>query len=166
MEATAEFRNLLLVGYAGGVFLMSPADIGSQVWLRIPDKDWEGPFLVVDCATRGDIYPIVKYRDEVVEVDWEQAQKWGMVDANDNVLKWRLDDVEVSKLPTYMIEGDPVDYQSWWLENYQPTGSENIGSTPHYRPPSSWFIDGKWVDFRSIDKRNYYSGGPGEKTEK
>lgn len=78
MAATAKVRGFSLKGYVDGVSLMSPADIGRSVWLKRPGYDWEGPFLVVDCARRGDMYPIIVGREEAVEVGWDTASRWGM----------------------------------------------------------------------------------------
>lgn len=78
MAATAKVRGFSLSGFVDGVSLMSPADIGRVVWLKRPKHAWEGPFLVVDCARRGDMYPIIVGREEVVEVGWDTAVRWGM----------------------------------------------------------------------------------------
>ena len=100
--------------YVDGVALMSPANIGDTVWLRAPGRGWEGPFVVADCAQRDDIYAIVRYRREVVEVGWETKQRWGMttplngvevVVAPDAYGLWRV-------LETHY---EPVDYREWWL---------------------------------------------------
>ncbi len=92
MEATAHYRGLDLSDYVDGVAMMSCADIGQTVWIRryrhqwlLPDYpdanerfDWEGPFLVVDCAEWDDHYAIAVFREEVIEVGWKTAQRWGM----------------------------------------------------------------------------------------
>ncbi len=127
MEATAEFRGMSLEGFVDGVSLMSPSDIGRTVWLRRPDHDWEGPFLVVDCARRGDIWPVIMYNGEIVEVGFQTAVKWGLVEARQyrngeygrpfKVKHWRLDGVEVIKMdviPPWINEYEPIDFKSWW----------------------------------------------------
>jgi hypothetical protein len=109
--------------YIDGVALMSPSDIGETVWLKRPGGVWEGPFLVVDCAMRGDMYNVVAYRGEVVEVGWKTASKWGLGPHDGG---WRLDGVEVYIAPHPPVHGsrdaidnmplgDPVDYQKWFL---------------------------------------------------
>lgn len=100
--------------FIGGVAMMSCADVGQSVWLHRPGNTWEGPFLVVDCAQGDDIYAIVQYRREVVEVGWQTKERWG--------IDQPLDGVEVMKAADAMglwrrLEAaDPaVDYPSWWL---------------------------------------------------
>lgn len=123
MEATAEFHGLSLDGYLGGVALMGCGDIGARVWMRRPGYEWEGPYLAVDCATRGDIFPIILFRREIVEVDFPTAQRWGMIESpclNDcTILTWRIDDVQVAKLPPEILPliglKRPVPYPEWWL---------------------------------------------------
>lgn len=123
MEATAEVRGLSLDGYMGGVALMGCGDIGAEVWMRRPGWVWEGPYLVVDCAARGDILPIMLYRKEVVEVDFRTAQRWGMIEypceRNCDVIDWKIDGVEVAKVPPPVLLNQmpygPMPYTSWWL---------------------------------------------------
>jgi hypothetical protein len=99
--------------YLDGVALMSPADIGKTAWLRGP-LGWEGPFIVVDCAQWDDMYWIVKYRQEVVEVGWETRQRWGMLTP--------LDNVEVVVAPDafgmwrVLETHEAIDYPAWWLD--------------------------------------------------
>jgi len=158
MEATAEVRQLSLDGFVDGVSLMSPSDIGRTVWLRRPDHGWEGPFLVVDCARRGDIWPVIMSRGEVVEVGFQTAAKWGMVNATKwdhsyydrpfTVKKWKIEGVEVLKMdaiPPWIGEYTPLDYVEWWgdratfssrYETY-PVGL-NPKYFPEYHPGWLW----------------------------
>jgi len=123
MEATAEVRGMSLEGYLGGVALMGCGDIGAEVWMRRPESTWEGPYLVVDCAARGDIFPIALFRKEVVEVDFPTAQRWGMVASPCShdcpVLQWLIEGVEVSKQPPWTLAwahiDRPIPYSAWWL---------------------------------------------------
>ena len=127
MEATAEYRGLSLENYVDGVALMSPIDIGKTVWIRIDGK-WWGPFLSVDCARKGDMYPIIVYRGEVVEVGFEFAEQIGMAEKLDDhggykALEW-FKDVEIyvakdrleKELPD-LSESTPVYYPEWFVEN-------------------------------------------------
>jgi hypothetical protein len=149
MEGTARHRGLDLEGYVDGISLMSPADIGLPVWLKRPGHDWEGPFLVVDCAARQDIYPGIKFMGKVAELGNETAKRWGMVDGN-KVHMWKWEDVFVSKISPEHVEGlIPVDYPSWWLENFQPFYIADP-RVPIYEAPSTWMIDRderRWVTF-------------------
>ena len=111
MEATAEYRGLSLEGFLDGVALMSPTDIGKTAWIRGPNG-WEGPFLVVDCAQRDDIWPIVRYRREVVEVGWETKERWGLESPIDVEVVVALDAYGLWRiLETHAV----VPYAEWWL---------------------------------------------------
>jgi len=120
MEATANVRGMSLDGYVDGVSLMSPADIGRKVWIKRAGG-WEGPFLVVDCARRGDMWPIIVGRQEVVEVGFKTAVAWGMArsmgGAGWKAIRWSTDQVQVyiaSKPPPIAV--NPADYSEWFLE--------------------------------------------------
>jgi hypothetical protein len=150
MEATARYRGLDLDRYAGGVALMSPSDIGLPVWIRRPGHPWEGPFLVVDAAMRGDMYPVIAFRNEIVEVDYDTAVRWKMVEGS-TVKHWRLENVQVSKIDPallYVCRLKLVDYPEWWLDRYEHTAVYDSG-TPLYRAPSTWRLHGQWVTFDS-----------------
>ena len=120
MHATAQVRGLSLDGFLDGVSLMSPADIGRTVWLLRPGGEWEGPFLVVDCARRNDMYGILVGRDEVVEVGWDTAVRWGMGYGHGK--PWALEGVEVwvgdqAPSPTMLTRDFPVqNYDEWFIE--------------------------------------------------
>lgn len=109
MEATAQVRKMSLDGYLDGVALIPCSEIGETVWLKRPGFEWEGPYLVVDCARRGDAWPIYAFRHEVVEVGWETKTRWGG--------EWPRDDVEVVKYDPnkYPVYGDPIEEWSWWI---------------------------------------------------
>jgi len=140
MDATAEWRGLSLSGYEGGVALMGCGDIGKDVWLKPPGGDWEGPYLVVDCARRGDIYGCVFHRREVVEVDYRTARRWGFLG------KWRLDGVEVSKVnPHELVGATPTDYVSWWLDAARFTDRRR--DRVIYWSPDEWDINGARMRF-------------------
>ena len=61
----------------GTVALLRAGDIGRQVWLQPPGGEPVGPFLVIDCARREDIPPLVA-RNWAVDVSFEVGQLWGM----------------------------------------------------------------------------------------
>lgn len=61
----------------GRVALLRAGDIGRKVWLQPPGGQPVGPFLVVDCARRQDVAPLVA-RDWAVDVSYELGQLWGM----------------------------------------------------------------------------------------
>lgn len=123
MEATARVRGMSLSGYVDGVSLMSPADIGRTVWIK-RTGGWEGPFLVVDCARRNDMYGVVVGRREVVEVGFQTAEKWGMAHgtggAGYTAYRWSTDEVTVyigDKPPTIPV--NPIIYKDWFLERVE-----------------------------------------------
>lgn len=162
MEATAAYRQLPLDGYLDGVSLMSPSDIGRTVYLKRPGHDWEGPFLVVDCARRGDIWPVITKRGEIVEVGFQTAARWGMVNATEydygydrpyRSANWKIEGVEVLKMdtiPDWIDHATPIDYVSWWAERAifsngndteKPVGL-NPKYFPEYHPGWLWKGDG------------------------
>lgn len=61
----------------GRVALLRAGDIGRRVWLQPPGGEPVGPFLVVDCARRQDVAPLVA-RAWAVDVSYELGQLWGM----------------------------------------------------------------------------------------
>lgn len=70
IEANAEYRGYDLAVYRDrcGLAAMSPANLGSTVWLRTPDGDWWGPCLVVDTVARTDWHHSVIETGEIVEI--------------------------------------------------------------------------------------------------
>lgn len=158
MGSTARYRNLDLEGYLDGVALMSPADIGRTVWLRRPGLDWEGPFLVVDSAARQDMWPVITHRREVVEIGFDTAARWGMVDAthygNDGwgrpytINQWRMDDVEVLKMdqiPPWIEEHDPLVYDEWWGGRAYFVNPHDIRRPYQLNPDHPKFPGWKWM---------------------
>lgn len=61
----------------GSVALLRAGDIGRKVWLQAPRGEPVGPFLVVDCARRQDVAPLLA-RNWAVDVSYELGQLWGM----------------------------------------------------------------------------------------
>jgi hypothetical protein len=151
MEGTARYRGYDLEGYLDGVALMSPADIGRTVWLRRPGEAWEGPFLVVDCARRGDMWPIAVVREEVVEVGFQTALRWGMVVGGEGWWRTRsakLKGVEVwigDYLPKYLTE--PTDYrmpEAVYYPDWLEDGAEFATPLTEHRRRPVWKGDGCW----------------------
>ena len=123
MDATAEWRGMSLEGFEGGVAMMSPADMGQVVWLKRPASsmsggEWEGPFLVVDVSSIIHMWTTVTQIGEVVEVDFQTALRWGMVEGNKNsysVNEYMIRDVEVYKgLHPPFESAEAVDYVEWF----------------------------------------------------
>jgi hypothetical protein len=133
MEATAEWRGLSLDGFKDGISLMSPADIGSTVWIYTKDRGWYGPLLVVDCARQGDIYPLVYYMHEVAELGAKTAKDLGLVTAKGQRLKSKLEDILVTKMNPSEVDLNninAVDFKTWWISNLEAgtyTDLNNIG---------------------------------------
>lgn len=133
MDATAEYRGIDYEkeGCIGGVSLMSPYNIGDRAWVKI-DSTWYGPYCVVDCAKKGDIYSIVVYREEVIEINFELAVEVGMVSeqyvgGGYEVYDWYKDvEVLVNKSPyQYSFEEKPIVYVDYFLDNLEfATGFE------------------------------------------
>jgi hypothetical protein len=132
MASTAEWRGISLESFLGGVALMSPADIGKTIWMKLPGGEWEGPYIVVDCARRGDMFPAIYYQHEIVEVDFDTAVRWGIAEYGGKgngkynrgrwtAIEWRIRDVEVwvgDEKP--QDPGEPVFYPDWWIVRAEP----------------------------------------------
>lgn len=113
MEANCDYRGYPMEGFVDGVAMMSPADLGKTVWIR--HDGWEGPFIVCDCGTRGQVWEMVTVRGEVIEVGWKTAQRWGMGPFDGGwkhpVEVWVGDDpIGVMRYAPGLI---PVDYVGW-----------------------------------------------------
>jgi hypothetical protein len=176
MEANVIYRGLPYDKnyYAGAVAVEFCSEIGHEVWLRRPSQsEWEGPFLVTDCSRRNDLYGHIMFRDQVVEVDFNTAVRWGMAKfTTTNSRGWmaitgRLDGVLVSKNPPEQFDGNIMDLSTWFptvvryakiteshhrVENYMPPsydgtvyGSLGI-SNPSDKLPM-WLINDQWVIF-------------------
>lgn len=112
MEATARARGMSLDGYLDGVALMSPADLGKEVWITNPTTgEWEGPYLSVDVAQQNHICVCIVVRGEVVEVGWRTWERWGLTNKD-----WKVQ-VEVSTVPPDELSGAPIDYVVWWARH-------------------------------------------------
>ena len=97
----------------GTVALLRAGDIGRKIWLQPPDGEKIGPFLVIDCARQGDIWPLVD-RNWVVDVSYELGELWGMNRPLDGVT----------------VLADPSD------ESYSGvTAGPQRAPTPFYVPP-------------------------------
>lgn len=142
MEATARYRGLDLAGYVGGVATMTCGNLGKPAWLRRPGLIWEGPFLVVDCARRNDLYGITMYYEEAIEVDFKTALRWDMIETYDyssgdyEVKNWMIRNVLVSIIP-------PND-----LFLYKPIIPLNDWLLSHIQYSSGRAQD--WKEYRSI----------------
>lgn len=140
MEATAEYRGLDLSKYKGGVSGTTCADIGLSYWLKRQHHEWEGPFLVVDCARRGDLYGVIVTREEAVEVSWELKNEWGI----DGPI-W----VRVSKLPPQETDLHERVYnlRDWFLDRveFYPVAMEvTLDRKPLYHSPNFWRFYDVW----------------------
>jgi hypothetical protein len=135
MDATAEYRGIDYEeeGCIGGVSLMYAGDIGRKVWIKHQDE-WIGPLCSVDSARRGDLYPVIVYRDEVVEINAKLAEELGMITITNTppyyeAHEWYRD-VEVWLPPadyqsmtphdvSPLMMGDPIDFSEYFLETLE-----------------------------------------------
>ncbi len=158
MEATAAFMGFDLTEYKDGVALMSCADVGHTVWIRRreewPDKfyEWDGPFLVVDCAEWDDHYAIAMYFGEVIEVGFKTAERWGWVTRDWQGLHYTqyLEWVDVWKgITPPAIAENAITYHEWFRDvvEFQPEWRGWTDRKPLFRPPHVWLIDGQWINF-------------------
>jgi len=149
MRATAKWRSIEMFDlayrsdeYLGGVAVPSPANIGDTVWLRRSGGEWTGPYLVVDCSRRADMYTHIAINQQVVEVDFETALEWGFVEGDYeswNVVRWKEQTVEVwygESKPNedVAILQRPVYFANYWLENVVEFQREEIDPSPIYYP--------------------------------
>jgi hypothetical protein len=164
-EAQMTYRGLLFNdSYSGMVAIQFCSEIGHTVWLQRPGHDWEGPFIVMDCSRRNDLYGQIMFRDQVVEVDFDTAVRWGLAryGGQQNNGRWstlngRLDGVLVSSRDPKDFNGVIIDLSVWFLQNVRyATASENRYQIQNYEPPLSdcieqclpkWKINGEWVSF-------------------
>lgn len=158
MEANIEYRGLSTVGTVGAVAVPFCSEIGHWVWLQRPGEAWEGPFVVVDCSRRNDLYGHIVYGRQVVEVDFPTAVRWGMArtGGDQNGGRWstilgRLDGVILSKSPPLQRGSLPVDLADWFLRRVEFADRlADDGRAVNYRPPEkypAWLINGRWVVF-------------------
>ena len=128
--------------YLGAVAVLSPANIGDTVWLRRDGGEWEGKYLVVDCSRRADMYSHIAINQQVVEVDFETALRWGLVSGNyddwemvsgkENVVElWYGEDK-----PTEWIDEiqPPIYFAKYWLDNVVEFQREEIELSPWFYP--------------------------------
>jgi hypothetical protein len=165
MEATSAFFGISLENVEDGVALSFCSEIGTKVWLKRPYNPkvigtgiFEGPFIVVDCGARNDIYGQVMGRKEVVEVGFKTALKWKMVtnlSGASEAYSWgwdqrRIDGVIVSKIPPECLPAEytPVKLYEWFpplaeFDNYKdlkdatlnnPNPSKVLHKTIYYSP--------------------------------
>ncbi len=136
MKATADVRGMDLTGFVGGVSLFSPADIGEVVWIKRPGKLWEGPFLVVDASQRGHMLVTVTENKEVVEVDFQTARRWGMVEGDwsgYSITQWMIRNVQVYKGTHPPFEKSiPERYDSFFYRTLFFTERENAMWSPRF----------------------------------
>ena len=169
MEGTAEYRNLEWSSdIVDGVSLLTCAEIGHKVWLRRPDYDWEGPFLVADCSRRNDLYAHIFFRGEAVEVGFQTAVRWGMAVPKSSkpfyvAKKWRIDDVLVSRVQPEYLTTQSVTMQDWFsgvVEFAEPKDDKEACTKIVYRGPNTtynhhpylpqWRVGCEWYIFREM----------------
>lgn len=130
MELTAEQVGVDLAPYVDGISLMSCTDFRQVVWLRRPGHNWEGPFIVVDCAKRQDMFSAIYYHGEVAELGYKTANAWGLVETVNEervVHAWYVSDVEVYKgEQPPPSDSSAVSYPSWWIEQAKFTNGAPI----------------------------------------
>lgn len=151
MEGTAEYRGLNMDNYLGGVALPTCSGIGSPVWIKRENSGWEGPYLVADCARRNDLYGISVIRKEAVEVDFNTALRWGMVeqypDYSWKTLEWS-EDVIVSRYPPSCIFEETINLADWIKNKIEFANRLEI-LTSIYEYPSTWRVGGEWITFNN-----------------
>jgi len=128
MDATAAYREIDYQeeGCLGGIALMSPIDIGKKAWIKVEDL-WYGPFCVVDCARKGDMYSIISTRGEAVEINFDFAHKMGMVSAFNGsyeIYKWQIPVEIIVNMNPYVYfekypDEKPLAYKEYFLDTLE-----------------------------------------------
>jgi hypothetical protein len=103
------------------------------------------------------MYGAVVIRAEVIEVGFKTALRWGMVEGSTSDwrnLVWRLEDVQVSKLPPEHITGEPVRLREWWLDRLEFVSRSEYGielrngwTRLRYTAGNTWKLKGEVVTF-------------------
>jgi len=163
MQATAEFRQLYTPGigynvngtggFIGGVATETCSEIGTSVWLKREEHGWEGPFLVVDCAQRNDVYGQIVKWGLSVEVDFNTGMRWGMVTSNAtqthwHINQWRVDNVLLSKTPPGCLEDLQPVILADWFKDVVVFAKPDEEKPAFYYSPSTWLVDGERITFR------------------
>ncbi len=121
----------------GAVALLRAGDIGRKVWLQPPGSEGVGPFLVIDCAHREDVVPLLD-RNWVVDVSYEVGQFWGMDRPLDGVTVYAdpADAGAVSLLaaPTPFV----VDPGAVVISRPTPTSAVTASPPVTSAPPTPW----------------------------
>jgi hypothetical protein len=89
-------------------------------------------------------------RNEIVEVGFQTAARWGMVNATEyedgydrpyKPADWKIEGVEVLKmdtLPSWIDQTEPIDYVAWWGDRVVFSDGNDtarpIGLNPKYYP--------------------------------
>lgn len=158
MEATARYRGYDLEPYVGGVALTTCAHLGQPIWIKPLLREWEGPYLVVDCARQNDIYGQTQFRHEVVELDYQTAQRW-MQEYWGWDSMWSFPSTIVSFVPPDLVRGDfciwcpnssiniehtnyIVRWPRYWRQNL--TYQDGPGSMQIVNDGFRWRLDGEW----------------------
>jgi len=139
------------------------SEIGNYVWVKLPDRDWEGPFRAVDCAARYDIYNVVVHRKEVSEIHTQTAIRWGMRQEGTTGWHWvrpKIENVMISKINPGCLPDDlqPVVLADWFAERVQFWESKDEGMQWEKDNPrgiitgvmdniAQWYINGEWTAF-------------------
>lgn len=161
MQANVEYRGLSMDGMVGAVSAEFCSEIGHKVWLQRPGEPWEGPFIVADCSRRNDLYGHIVYFDQVVEVDFDTAVRWGLAryGGSENEGRWstlhaRMSGVLLSTIDPSQFDGNIIDLDYYFMDNVTfAKRSESRGYIQNYRPPSAdepypqWLLGGIWTVF-------------------
>jgi len=175
MEANVKYHGLSMDGYVGAVAVPFCSEIGHEVWIQrqgdllaypLPSWAWEGPFIVADCTRRNDLYGVIMYRHQVVEVDFDTAVLWGMAQygGNQNDGRWTMLSqpipVRLSFVnPDRLSPGNwNFSLEDWFLVRVRYSTGPNEDRQSDFRPlnyrsPAApgllpeWLMDGEWITF-------------------
>lgn len=128
LNATYRGYNLSLFRDRCGVAVMSPADLGKVIWLRLPGGEFYGPCLSIDVAGRDNFLHYVNDLNEVAEIATPTRAALGITDDPLNP----LGEVYVGACPPEIL-GTPLPYR---VTPEYTTDSFHPSLYPY--PPQAW----------------------------
>lgn len=115
IEISATFNQLTMEGVEGFVALTDCSRVGSDIWVRPPQQEW-ARVRVADCAMPEHEYFHIVYVDSGIELSYELAQHWGVINHRNPDGGIGVYGFEVCLTALDLCNGTPVDYRQWYLD--------------------------------------------------
>ena len=119
IQHTAAYNGVDLSDVIDGLSLMSPADVGKTVWVRVPGGVWIRSRNADAVWREHAIYHIL-YNDSGLEMGYILAEQTGVLTYRTPYGGIGMPGVEVCVTegdPHAVCAGAPVDYSTWWESN-------------------------------------------------